>query len=96
MRAFSSSEPFGVIISNPPYGERLKEEGLSALYRDFGRMYRALPDWSCVFVSSYLNAERAFGGNVNKKRRICNAKLTCTLFTYAGKKPENDNSKKIS
>ena len=96
MRAFSSSEPFGVIISNPPYGERLKEEGLSALYRDFGRMYRALPDWSCVFLSSYVNAERAFGGNVNKKRRICNAKLTCTLFTYAGKKPENDNSKKIS
>ena len=87
MRAFSSAERYGVILSNPPYGERLRAADLAGLYRDFGRMYRALPDWSCVFLSSYEGAERAFGGRAAKKRRIYNAKLACTLYTYQGNKP---------
>lgn len=88
MRSFTSSERYGVIISNPPYGERLSGQDLFGLYRDFGRTFRALPDWSCVFLSSYADAERAFGGTATKKRRICNAKLTCTLYTFAGRKPK--------
>ena len=86
MRKFSSSQRYGVLISNPPYGERMKGD-MFTLYRDFGKMFRALPDWSCVFLSSYADAARAFGGNVTKRRHIGNAKIACTLYTYAGKRP---------
>ncbi len=86
MRRFSSSERCGIILSNPPYGERMKED-LRALYADFGRMYRALPDWSCVFLSAYEGAERAFGGRADKKRRLYNARIACTLYSYFGKPP---------
>ena len=86
MRRFSSAERYGVLISNPPYGERLRCD-LFTLYKDFGKVYRSLPDWSCVFLSSYDGAERAFGGKVTKKRHIFNAKLTCSMYTYAGKRP---------
>ncbi len=87
MRAFSSKERYGVIVSNPPYGERLHEQDLAGLYRDLGKVFRALPDWSCVFLSAYAGAERAFGGRPSKKRRLSNARLACTLYTYEGKKP---------
>ncbi len=87
MRKFSSEERFGVLISNPPYGERLKEDDLFALYRDFGRMYRALPDWSCYFLSAYGQAERAFGGRAQKRRKLFNANLACGFYGYLGAKP---------
>lgn len=90
MRRFASDERYGVLISNPPYGERLKGD-LTSLYKDFGKVYRSLPDWSCVFLSGYDGAERAFGGKVTKKRHIFNVKLTCTLYTYAGKPPKKEN-----
>lgn len=87
MRAFVSDEAYGVIVCNPPYGARLQADGLAALYRDFGIMYRALPDWNCRFLSAFKGAERAFGGRAAKKRRIANAHLACTLFDFFGRKP---------
>ena len=89
MRTFSSEEKYGVILSNPPYGERLKEEDLFALYRDFGKMYRSLPDWSCYFLSGYAEAERAFGGRAQKRRKLFNANIPCGFYGYLGKPPEN-------
>lgn len=87
MRAFTSGERCGVMISNPPYGERLKASDLQGLYRDFGKMYRSLPDWSCYFLSSYEGAERTFGGRAEKKRRLWNAGIACTLYSYFGAPP---------
>lgn len=87
MRAFSSRERYGVLISNPPYGERMKEDDLFALYRDFGRLYRSLPDWSCYFLSGYGSAERAFGGRAEKRRKLYNANLECGFYGYLGAKP---------
>ena len=86
MRAFTSREPYGMLVCNPPYGERM-EADLRPLYRDFGKMFRALPDWSCMFLSAYPEAERAFGGRADKKRRLWNARLACTLYTYCGAPP---------
>lgn len=88
MRNFTSTERYGVLISNPPYGERLKEADLFSLYRDFGKMFRALPDWSCYFLSGYENAERAFGGRAEKRRKLWNANIPCGFYGYLGAKPE--------
>ena len=89
MRRFHSEERYGVIISNPPYGERLgKGEDLFSLYRDFARVYRSLPDWSCYFLSAYPEAERAFGRKADKRRKLTNANLPCGLYGYLGRKPE--------
>ncbi len=87
MRAFTSEEKYGVLISNPPYGERIGVDGdLFSLYRDFAGVFRRLPDWSCYFLSAYPEAERAFG-RCPKKRRFYNAHIPCTLYAYPGAKP---------
>ena len=87
MRRFRSPESFGVILSNPPYGERMGDADLMGLYRDFGKVFRSLRDWSCYFLSAYEGAEHAFGGRADKKRHLWNARLACTLYAYFGKSP---------
>ncbi len=38
---------YGVIICNPPYGERMGEKDeVEAMYRDMGDLFRTLPTWS--------------------------------------------------
>ncbi len=88
MRTFRSQEKYGVMISNPPYGERLeKGTDLFALYRDFAKAFRALGDWSCYFLSGFSGAERAFGRQADKRKKLFNANLECGFYGYLGAKP---------
>ncbi len=88
MRAFTSAEPYGVLVSNPPYGERLgRDDDLFSLYRDFATTFRRLPDWSCYFLSAFEGAERAFG-RCPKKKPLSNAHIPCTFYAYPGKPPK--------
>lgn len=88
MRKFTSQERYGVIVSNPPYGERLeKGTDLFPLYKDFARVYKNLPDWSCYFLSGFAQAERAFGRRADKRRKLFNANIECGFYGYLGAKP---------
>ncbi len=86
MRAFTAPERCGVLVSNPPYGERMKGEDLALLYRDLRSMFRALPDWSAYLLSGYEDCERLLG-RPDKRRLLYNADLKCSLLVYFGKKP---------
>ena len=51
-------KPYGFIITNPPYGERLEEkENLTQLYREIGESYESLDKCSfrcLVHVSDHI------------------------------------------
>ena len=85
--AFSRQEPYGRIVCNPPYGERLLDQQMAAqLYRDFGRAVRGLPKgWRVSVLSAHPAFERAFGAPADKKRKLYNGMLQCNLYQY-GKK----------
>lgn len=87
-RAFSRQEPYGRIVSNPPYGERLMEkQEAEELYRDFGRTAQGLPNgWKINILSSHTEFERTFGKTADKKRKLYNGMLKCDLFQYGVKK----------
>ena len=54
MREVSSRFSHGVIVTNPPYGERLMDEDeLKLLYRDFGVMTKKLDEWCVYAITSY-------------------------------------------
>lgn len=79
---------FGFIITNPPYGERLEEEeNLYDLYRDFGNSFNKLETWSAFFISSYENAEKAFGKKATKNRKIYNGMIKTYFYQFMGPKP---------
>ena len=47
-------KPYGFIITNPPYGERLEEkENLTQLYREIGESYERLDKWSIYLITTY-------------------------------------------
>ncbi len=87
-RKFISGKPYGVIITNPPYGERLMDEKeVKDLYRDFAKTYFALPDWSLYLVTSLEGFEKTFGKPADKNRKFFNANIQCREYCYLGKKP---------
>lgn len=90
MRDISSRFEGGVIFANPPYGERIGEiNELKTLYRDFGKVFRSMKDWSAHIITSYVDFERQFG-RADKERKVYNAKLLCRIYSYYSKRKEKN------
>ena len=88
MRDLSSKYAHGVIITNPPYGERLmKEDELKALYRDFGRVTAKLDEWCVYTITSYRGFEKYFGRKADKVRKLYNSELECNFYQYLASPP---------
>ena len=83
-RQFSRETERGVIVTNPPYGERLLDRTQAeALYADFGKALSAAGDkWSVYLLSSHPEFERCFGRTADKKRKLYNGMIKCDLFMY--------------
>ena len=72
-----------VIVTNPPYGERLMEKReAEALYRAFGAAYAKTEHWQLYLLSSHTEFERAFGRPADKKRKLYNGMIKCDLFQF--------------
>ena len=93
--SFRRETPYGRIVTNPPYGERIMEKReAEELYRGFGRAFRALPDgWTLSLLSSHTEFERTFGRNADRKRKLYNGMLKCDLFLY-GKRGAHHETKR--
>ena len=88
MREFSSSKKYGVIITNPPYGERLSErKEIEGLMRDYGKVFAKLDDWSAYTLTPVTDFERLFGKKADKKRKIYNGPIECCLYSMLGNPP---------
>ena len=73
----------GVIVCNPPYGERMLErEEARALYRELGRATEPLTGWKRFVICSDGDFERFFGRTADKKRKLYNGMLQCNLYMY--------------
>lgn len=77
----------GVIISNPPYGERLlDDEGIIQLYRDMGDTFAPLKTWSKFILTSDERFESRYGSLADKKRKLYNGTLKVDLYQYFGQR----------
>ena len=93
--AFQSELKYGVLLSNPPYGERLLDDkAVQRLMADFGRAFRRLPDWNAYILTSLPEFERYFGKTADKKKKLFNANLVCGFYSYFGKPPKLDGERK--
>lgn len=88
MRDVSSRFSHGVIITNPPYGERLMDEKeLRLLYQDFGKMTQNLDEWCVYAITSYKAFEKYYGKRADKIRRLYNSELECNFYQYLASPP---------
>ena len=87
MANVSSKKKCGMIITNPPYGERLMDkEEVKKLYTTFSGVYKNLNDWSCYVLTSYEDFQRDFGKKADKNRKLYNGRLQCYYYQYNPKK----------
>ena len=85
---FTSDEEYGMIITNPPYGERLEdEEHVKMLYKELGYMCRNLKNWSYFIITSYENFEYEFGEKAPRNRKLYNGMLKTYYYQYLGPRP---------
>lgn len=89
VRDMQRTGDYGVIITNPPYGERLLSRGeIETLYRDFGKIYNSnFSDYSLYSLTNVSDFERLVKKKAQKRRKIYNGKLECTFFSIFGEKP---------
>lgn len=79
-----NTEP-GLIVSNPPYGERLGDiEELFPLYKTIGkRLTEDFKGWKAAILSGNQQLSRSIGLKPDKINNILNGKIECTFTTYS-------------
>lgn len=77
----------GVIISNPPYGERLLDDkAVYILYNEMGQTFAPLKTWSKFILTSDEGFEKKYGSQADKKRKLYNGTLKVDLYQYYGER----------
>ena len=82
---FSPPEgPPGIIICNPPYGERIGEEKeLKGLYRTLGTVFRErCPGWTLYVFTGNAFLARQIGLKATQVFDLFNGKIPCRLLRY--------------
>lgn len=83
-----TTEERGILVTNPPYGERIGEkEKLPQIYKELGRFYAANPTWSLFLVTS----DREFEGRyreqpADRRRKLYNGRIEICYYQYHGQK----------
>ncbi|WP_409227985.1 THUMP domain-containing class I SAM-dependent RNA methyltransferase [Gudongella sp. SC589] len=89
MRDVDLQEDYGVVITNPPYGERMGDrEEVEQLYRDFGKKFSDHPTWSIYSITSNENFETLYGKKADRKRKLYNGRIKVDFYQFYGPRPE--------
>jgi putative N6-adenine-specific DNA methylase len=74
--------PLGTLCTNPPYGERLQERDLSALYRRMSAAFHRLRGWPVIVLSGNPLFTREMRDKPRISHRLYNGPLEVRLFRY--------------
>ncbi|WP_409299217.1 class I SAM-dependent RNA methyltransferase [Peribacillus sp. SCS-26] len=88
VRDFTSRKEYGVIVGNPPYGERLGDKPeVERMYRDMGQAFSKLDTWSVYMITSHPDFEKHYGKQATKKRKLFNGFIRTDYYQYFGPRP---------
>lgn len=78
----------GIIITNPPYGERIgQEDEIREIYKALARIMTDSPDWSLFMITTDKEAEdRIMGRKADRRRKLYNGRLETCYYQFHGKK----------
>ncbi|NHM29178.1 THUMP domain-containing class I SAM-dependent RNA methyltransferase [Neobacillus terrae] len=88
VRDITTPKEYGVIVGNPPYGERLGEKSaVEQMYREMGQAFAKLDTWSIYILTSNEDFEKLYGKPATKKRKLFNGFIKTDYYQYWGKRP---------
>lgn len=74
---------FGLLLCNPPYGERLgNEEETKILYKKMNILWEEFPQWNIGVITSNEDFMNDFGHNPNKTKKLKAGNLDTTFYIY--------------
>ncbi len=75
--------PEGIIVCNPPYGQRMMElQSAQRLYSAMGRHWKYADGWKEYIITSEPEFEHYFGRRADKKRKLYNGMIKCDCYMY--------------
>lgn len=83
VKDFTTTKEFGVIVGNPPYGERLGEKReVEQMYKEMGQAFSKLDTWSIYMLTSHEGFEQFYGKPATKKRKLFNGFIKTDYYQY--------------
>ncbi len=77
----------GLLLCNPPYGERIGDEKEAcALYKDMANLFNDFPGWDMGVITSHKKFQESIGKYADLLKSIKAGNLDTTLYIYKGKK----------
>ncbi len=79
----------GVIVTNPPYGERIGDRGgIDRIYEAYKRFLAENPTWSLFTVTADKTIERKLGRQADRRRKLYNGRLEVCYYQFHGQRPD--------
>lgn len=88
MNRIEAKEPSGIIITNPPYGERIGEaKQIEGIYNKYRQFFAENPTWSLFMVTTDKEVEQKIMGRpADRRRKLYNGRLEVCYYQFHGKK----------
>lgn len=84
-------EKYGVVITNPPYGERIgTDKEVAQAYKAMGRIFSTDLTWSIYVLTAEEKFEKFFGTSANRKRKLFNGNIKVDYYQYYGERPPKE------
>ncbi len=87
VRDFTTMKENGVIVGNPPYGERLGDKpSVQKMYQEMGQAFEPLETWSIYMLTADEEFEEHYGKKATKKRKLFNGFIKTDYYQYWGRR----------
>jgi len=74
----------GIVVTNPPYGERLRREQIETFYKQLGDCFKQKYEgYNVWMISSNMDALKNFGLRPSKRYTLYNGALECKFQRYS-------------
>ena len=87
-------ESNGIIITNPPYGERIGDQkAIEKIYNSLNFYMTKNPGWSLFLITTDKSAEQKIMGRpADRRRKLYNGRLEVCYYQFHGKKEKRDEA----
>ncbi len=84
VREFRTVTDAGLIVTNPPYGERLLDvEQARRIYREMGQVMPKRDGFRYAVITPDEKFEQYFGRRATRRRKLYNGMMKCSLYQYS-------------
>lgn len=90
---FTSLETRGILVTNPPYGERIGDrKAISGIYDALNKFLKDHPDWSLFLITTDKQVEQLVAGHpADRRRKLYNGRLEVCYYQFHGVKNVDDH-----